>query len=86
MDEIWKVYFYIKKNCSLPVAKLNYTTQTGNKLNPFNSINVNFSNNSYNAKLMESAYKEPGFLFFNNSEEGIEFWTKHKMTIITPDE
>lgn len=86
MDEIWKVYFYIKKNCSLPVARLNYTTQIGNKLNPFNNITVNLSNDSYNAKLMENAYKEPGFLFFNNSEEGIKFWTEHEMTIITPNE
>ena len=80
-----KIYFKIKKECRISVASLLYTYKDidGN-IQPFNSIFVDFKEDEISIKKMESVKQEYGssFMFFNNSDKGIEFW-KGDNTLIT---
>ena len=80
------IYLKIKQECKLPVAKLTYTYKDfEGVIHPFNSILVDFTEDENNIKKMEDIKEKYGdfFMFFNNSDEGVEFW-KNNSIKITP--
>jgi tRNA A58 N-methylase Trm61 len=80
-----EIYFKIKQNCELPVAMLNYTYKDfDGVIHPFDNIFVDFKEDEKNIEKMESVKKKYGqfFMFFNNSDEGIEFWKNNPITIV----
>tara|TARA_R100000900_G_scaffold139133_1_gene118584 strand:- start:832 stop:1089 length:258 start_codon:yes stop_codon:yes gene_type:complete len=81
-----EIYFKIKQNCELPVAMLNYTYKDfDGVIHPFSNIFVDFKEDEKNIEKMEAVKNKYGsfFMFFNNSDEGIEFW-KNNSIKITP--
>jgi len=70
MDDIDKTYYNIKKACGYHILQIHYTTYLNGKLNMFNAITFNMLDDAYNRKSMDNIAKEPGFLFFNDSEIG----------------
>jgi hypothetical protein len=80
-----KIYFKIKRNCELPVAMLNYTYKDfDGVIHPFNNILVDFKEDEKNIEKMENIKLKYGqfFMFFNNSNEGIEFWKNNPITLV----
>jgi hypothetical protein len=79
-----EIYFKIKQNSELPKAMLNYTYKDfDGVIQPFNNILVDFKEDDKNIEKMENAKKkyDSFFMFFNNSDEGIEFWKNNPITI-----
>jgi len=79
-----EIYFKIKQNCELPVAMLSYTYKDCDEIiHPFNTILVDFQEDEKNIEKMENVKKKYGefFMFFNHSDEGIEFWKNNPITI-----
>ena len=79
------IYFKIKQNCELPVAVLSYTYKDfDGVIHPFNNIFVDFKEDEKNIKKMEAIKEKHAqfFMFFNNSDEGIEFWKNNPITIV----
>jgi hypothetical protein len=79
-----EIYFKIKQNCELPVAMLSYTYKDFDEIiHPFNTILVDFQEDEKNIEKMENVKKKYGefFMFFNHSDEGIEFWKNNPITI-----
>ena len=68
-----EIYFKIKQNCELPVAMLNYTYKD------FDGVI-----HEKNIEKMEAIKNKYGsfFMFFNNSDEGIDFWKNNPITIV----
>jgi len=83
--EMKEVYYQIKNDRpkdSLSVAMLTYTYKDFDRvIHPFNNIFVDWSEDEENIKKMEDIASRPGFMFFNNSTEGIEFWKNQTITI-----
>lgn len=80
-----EIYFKIKQNCELPVAILNYTYKDfDGVIHPFNNIFVDFKEDEKNIKQMEAIKDKYAqfFMFFNNSDEGIEFWKNNPIKIV----
>jgi hypothetical protein len=80
-----EIYFKIKQNCELPVAVLNYTYKDfDGVIHPFNNIFVDFKEDEKNIKQMEAIKDKYAqfFMFFNNSDEGIEFWKNNPIKIV----
>jgi hypothetical protein len=80
-----EIYFKIKQNCELPVAILNYTYKDfDGVIHPFNKIFVDFKEDEKNIKQMEAIKDKYAqfFMFFNNSDEGIEFWKNNPIKIV----
>ena len=80
-----EIYFKIKQNCELPVAILTYTYKDfDGVIHPFNNILVNFKDDEKNIEKMQSIKNkyDSFFMFFNNSDEGIDFWKNNPITII----
>lgn len=72
-----KVYKYIKKNCNLPIARLQYTYKNNKGVIIIfgGDICVDFKEDVKNIKKMVEISLKPGFMFFNNSREGIDFFS-----------
>ena len=80
-----EIYFKIKQNCELPVATLTYTYKDfDGVIHPFNNIFVDLKEDEKNIEKMEAIKNKYGsfFMFFNNSNEGIEFWKNNPITIV----
>lgn len=81
-----EIYFKIKQNCELPVAMLTYTYKDfDGVIHSFDKIFVDFKEDEKNIEKMEAIKEKYGsfFMFFNNSDEGIEFWKNNPITIKT---
>ncbi len=81
-----EIYFKIKQNCVLPVARLTYSYKDfDGVIHPFNDLCVDFKEDENNIKQMESIKEkyDQFFMFFNNSDEGVEFWKNNPITIVT---
>lgn len=79
-----EIYFKIKQNCKFPRAILTYTYKDFDGIiHPFSNIWVDFKEDEKNIEMMEAVKEKYGsfFMFFNNSDEGIEFWKNNKITI-----
>lgn len=82
-----EIYFKIKQNCELPVAMLSYTYKDfDGVIYPFGNIFIDFKEDEKNIEKMESVKQEYGesFMFFNNSDEGIEFWKSDNILVTFP--
>jgi len=83
--EMKEVYYQIKNDRpkdSLSVAMLTYTYEDFDRvIQVGRSICVDWSEDVENIKKMEDIASRPGFMFFNNSTEGIEFWKNQTITI-----
>jgi len=81
-----EIYFKIKQRCELPVGILSYSYKDfDGVIHPFKDICVNFSEDEKNIAQMEAVknkYRE-FFMFFNNSDEGVEFWKKNTPLTLT---
>lgn len=80
-----EIYFKIKQNCELPVARLTYSYKDfDGVIHPFNDICVDFKEDENNIKQMEAIKEKYAqfFMFFNNSDEGVEFWKNNSITIV----
>jgi len=78
------IYFKIKQNCELSKAILTYSYKDfDGVIHPFESICVDFKEDDKNIENMEAIKHKYGsfFMFFNNSDEGIEFWKNNTITI-----
>ena len=83
-----EIYFKIKQNCELPVAVLTYTYKDfDGVIHPFNNIFVDFNEDEKNIEKMENVKEKYAqfFMFFNNSDEGVEFWKNNPIRIIPKD-
>lgn len=72
-----EIYFKIKQKSTLPVGRLSYSYKDFyGEIHPFNNICVDFKEDENNIKQMEEIKDKYSqfFMFFNNSDEGIEFW------------
>ena len=70
-----KIYEHIKSECELPRARLQYTYKDFDLvIQVGGNICVDFREDEKNIKTMEELSTRPGFMFFNNSIEGQEFW------------
>ena len=80
-----EVYYQIKNDRpedSLSIAVLQYTYQDFDRVIQIGrSITVVWDEDEENIEKMEDIASRPGFMFFNNSTEGIEFWSKNKITL-----
>ena len=80
-----EVYHQIKNDKtreSLPVAQLQYTYQDFDKvIQVGGSIFIDWDEDKENIEKMEDIASRPGFMFFNNSIEGMGFWGNNKITI-----
>ena len=82
-----EIYFKIKQNCELPVAVLNYTYKDFDGVIQFSKIFVDFREDEKNIEKMEATKNKYGsfFMFFNNSDEGIDYWKNNPITITVAD-
>lgn len=83
-----EIYLKIKQKCELPVGMITYTYKDfDGVIHPFNSILVDLKEDEKNIKMMEDIKKKYAqfFMFFNNSDEGIEFWKNNPITIVPND-
>jgi len=84
-----EIYQQIKSECELPAAILTYTYKDfDGVLHPLASIPINFrDSDEINIQKMEKVKSKYGefFMFFNNSEEGREFWKNNPITITYND-
>jgi len=81
-----EVYFKIKQNCELPVGIVTYSYKDfDGTIHPFGTICMDFKEDENNIKKMEEIKQKYSnfFMFFNNSDEGIEFWNKNLITIVS---
>jgi hypothetical protein len=80
-----EVYYQIKNDRpedSLSIAQLQYTYQDFDRVIQIGgSIFIDWSEDEKNIEKMEDIASRPGFMFFNNSTEGMEFWKDKRMTI-----
>ena len=80
-----EIYLKIKQDCELPKAMLTYSYKDfDGVIHPFGKICVDFKeDDEINIKKMEDVKQKYGsfFMFFNNSDEGIEFWKSSKINI-----
>ena len=53
-------------------------------IHPFNNILVDFKEDNKNIEKMKAIKEKYGsfFMFFNNSDEGVEFWKNNPITIV----
>lgn len=73
------IYYKIKKECELSIASLGYTYKDEYEVIQVGAtLNVNFMHDELNIQSMTEISQRPGFMFFNNSLEGVEFWKKNK--------
>ena len=75
-ESIREIYFKIKERCEIPICALIYSFKNFEGEIVLRSINVNFYEDEVSIKNMEDIKNKYGshFMFFNNSDEGIEFW------------
>jgi len=81
-----EIYFKIKQKSDLPVSILTYSYKDfDDVIHPFKNICVNFKDDEENIKQMISIKEKYGvyFMFFNNSDEGIDFWKNNPINIVT---
>ena len=83
--EMKEVYYQIKNDIpedSLSIALLQYTYEDFNRvIQVGGSITIKWDKDKENIEKMEDIASRPGFMFFNNSTEGMEFWSNNKITI-----
>lgn len=78
-----EIYLKIKEKCELPVAVLTYSYTDFEGVVQFGCIHVDLKEDEKNIKRMEAIKKKYAqfFMFFNNSDEGIEFWKNNPIQI-----
>jgi hypothetical protein len=79
-----EIYSKIKQDCELPVAMLTYSYKDfDGVIQPFSSICVDFKEDEINIEKMEAIKEKYAqfFMFFNNSDEGIEFWKNNPIKV-----
>ena len=83
--EMKEVYYQIKNDRpedSLSIARLQYTYEDFNRvIQVEGSIPIKWDEDKENIEKMEDIASRPGFMFFNNSTEGMEFWDNNEITI-----
>jgi len=80
-----EIYFKIKQDFELPVAILTYSYKDFNGvIHPFSNIRVDFKEDKKNIEKMEGIKQKYGsfFMFFNSSDEGIDFWKDNPIKIV----
>jgi len=82
-----EIYQQIKNECKLPVILLTYTYKDSRGvLHPFAGIPISFNDSDEtNIEKMEEVKSEYGesFMFFNNSNEGKEYWKNNPIVELT---
>lgn len=78
-----EIYFKIKGKCELPVASLTYSYKDFDGIINLANIFINLKEDEKNIEKMESVKNkyDSFFMFFNNSDEGIEFWKNNPLTV-----
>jgi hypothetical protein len=91
-----EVYYKVKSESNLPVVKFPYTIIESYdylqeidqyiifEINPFRCVYINFNDNDFkNIKKLINNAKSCGFyfVFFNNSNEGIEYFNTNELKI-----
>ena len=83
--EMKEVYYQIKNDIpegSLPIALLQYTYEDFNRvIQVGGSIPIKWDEDEENIEKMEDIASRPGFMFFNNSTEGMEYWSNNEIII-----
>ena len=75
-----EIYIQIKADIQKgrPKARLQYTFEDFDRnIQIGRSINIIWEEDDENIAKMEDIASRPGFMFFNNSKEGMEFWSKN---------
>ena len=82
-----ELYYKIKAECELPVAMIGYTYKDfDNVIQIGSTIWVIFSEDEKNIEKMLELTTRPGFMFFNQSEEGLKWFKDNPITITWPDD
>jgi len=80
-----EVYYQIKNDRpkdSLSIARLQYTYEDFNRvIQVGGSIPIKWDEDEENIEKMEDIASRPGFMFFNNSTEGMEYWSNNEIII-----
>jgi hypothetical protein len=83
--EMKEVYYQIKNDRpkdSLSIARLQYTYEDFNRvIQVGGSIPIKWDEDEENIEKMEDIASRPGFMFFNNSTEGMEYWSNNEIII-----
>jgi len=83
--EMKEVYYQIKNDRpkdSLSIARLQYTDEDFNRvIQVGGSIPIKWDEDEENIEKMEDIASRPGFMFFNNSTEGMEYWSNNEIII-----
>lgn len=85
-ESMGEIYGKIKAKADMPVGRLLYTFYNFDRDIDFGALNLNFhDDDEKNIKRMEAIKDKYGdfFMFFNNSEEGEQFW-KNNPIQVTP--
>ncbi len=85
-----EIYIKIKQKFELPIASLSYSfrdSKLDGVIHPFSVVYINFNDDNESIRKMESVKDRYGdlFMFFNNSDEGVEFWEKNPIISIEPN-
>ena len=79
-----ETYEFIKNRCEYPVALLQYTYKDLDGIIQIGkSLNVDFSEDEINIEKMKRITLIEGFMFFNNSKEGMKFFKDNPIKFYT---